>query len=452
MLFRPTSVSGGGFSMNQRFTVLSITLALCACVIPIALFSPALAATTFYSNDLESDVSDWSTTGQWHVTTDRSSSPTHSFYFGMENGNGTADNSYDTGTVASGQLTSPSILLPSTLNVTLRFWSFWGGEGGSFEHPIVRVIHGNGSTLAYEDTGGAGSGNVSVSLSQYSGQTVQLAFIWDTVDSGINDFEGWYVDDVTITDEATPDAPTGDIVAYYAYVAASSPWIAGDSLAFGAEAFRENVAAFGSILVAFVVDEQFIGAVESSSPFSYIDVLSPSWTATAGQHNLTVIFDADNRYAETSEGNNIVRVNFYVFAGVVDLGVKIDAVEKVALQTDNGEVRPNPTERVIVHYTACNTGTMATVSPSISFTTTASAPVAGTTTSQPGVNFNLASLDVGACRSGTAQWDLTTTVGDVTIRAHVNDYPEKNTTTNDDSAKTFVLVGGMGGVAAPVQA
>src|SRR5262249_56550102 len=44
--------------------------------------------------------------------------------------------------------------------------------------------------------------NTSFSLAAFAGQTVLIRFSFDTIDSILNNFEGWYVDDVQVTSPA----------------------------------------------------------------------------------------------------------------------------------------------------------------------------------------------------------------------------------------------------------
>ena len=44
-----------------------------------------------------------------------------------------------------------------------------------------------------------------VDLTAYAGQRMQLRFYFETFDPMLNDYEGWYIDDVKVTWACTPD-------------------------------------------------------------------------------------------------------------------------------------------------------------------------------------------------------------------------------------------------------
>src|SRR5262249_27662805 len=62
------------------------------------------------------------------------------------------------------------------------------------------LVAGNcpGGVLFTNDTSGQWR-SLSVNLSNYVGSQVLLRFHFNTVDFGANNYEGWYIDDVTIT-------------------------------------------------------------------------------------------------------------------------------------------------------------------------------------------------------------------------------------------------------------
>ena len=142
--------------------------------------------------------------GLWHLSAGRGDqpghSPTHSFYYGQgegPNGGGT----YDVGYTA-GDLVSPSITLPTGI-VRLDFNYVLQTEGSTFfDAAQLQINAGAGwTTLAsYSDVAESSTWTAAapVDLSAYAGQTVQLRWSFDRVDSIANFYEGWYVDDVRI--------------------------------------------------------------------------------------------------------------------------------------------------------------------------------------------------------------------------------------------------------------
>jgi hypothetical protein len=134
----------------------------------------------------------------WHRTTHRSASPTHAQYYGLE---GTW--TYDIGAITAGNLQSPPIsLVGLTPSLTLSFNYFLQTEGGTTYDQATVAISTNGGftwkTLLGPLPQALTFAHQTADLSAYAGQNILLRFNFNTIDSGANDFEGWYVDDVTI--------------------------------------------------------------------------------------------------------------------------------------------------------------------------------------------------------------------------------------------------------------
>ncbi len=151
--------------------------------------------------------------GLWHLSTRRGTQTGHSavtsFYYGSE-----TTGTYDTGAANAGSITSPVIALPVAASIPLTFNYVLQTEGnGSFDVASVQVSTNGFATfttvlsstssaqLPLRSTWGAATAN----LAAFSGQNVQIRFLFDTVDSIANAFEGWYVDDVLIGTAADPD-------------------------------------------------------------------------------------------------------------------------------------------------------------------------------------------------------------------------------------------------------
>jgi carboxypeptidase T len=182
---------------------------------------------TYFSTDFESGVQDWTHSGasgwtdQWHLSTQRSNSPTHSWKCG-DTGTGTYANHMDA------RLESP--WLPLHDHPQLKFWHWMESEISStypdsaYDGGIVEVSL-DGSTWAHvEPDGGypkttrysAGGGNpysgpfagtpcyagsfdwqeAVFDLEDLAGDSLKIRFRFGTDDAVGN--EGWYVDDVTL--------------------------------------------------------------------------------------------------------------------------------------------------------------------------------------------------------------------------------------------------------------
>ncbi|MBK6766332.1 MAG: hypothetical protein IPG71_08445 [bacterium] len=145
-----------------------------------------------YVDMLETGAPGWTHNGvqdQWHVSTRRAASPTHSFYCGSETG----------GTYNSNQnavLTSPQILLGD--GAVLTFSHRYQLET-DYDFGFVEVSDGNSSILvAGPFTGDNGTfETVSLPLTQFSpGSMVQIKFR-QTSDGAVV-MEGWFVDDISV--------------------------------------------------------------------------------------------------------------------------------------------------------------------------------------------------------------------------------------------------------------
>jgi hypothetical protein len=171
--------------------------------------------TTVFSTDFSSGTSGFvvnnSGGGLWHLSTGRGSqgghSASNSFYYGQGEGASGGGN-YNTAGRNTGTLTSPSIALPTVsngesllldFNYVLQTEVFDG-----FDVAQVQISTNGGSTFTtlatYNVVAESSSWRLSspVDLSSFAGQSVQVRWSFDTVDSFNNNFEGWYVDDVRI--------------------------------------------------------------------------------------------------------------------------------------------------------------------------------------------------------------------------------------------------------------
>jgi hypothetical protein len=149
--------------------------------------------------------------GLWHLSPGHGSeaghSPTQSFYYGTGEsaaGGGT----YNSGSTNHGALISPSFAVPATGPATVSFNYILKTEASSsYDKAQLQINSGAGwitlasyNAVAESTTWKAAT---PVSLTAYAGKSVQLRFYFDTVDSGSNSYEGWYVDDVVVKADAT---------------------------------------------------------------------------------------------------------------------------------------------------------------------------------------------------------------------------------------------------------
>jgi hypothetical protein len=181
----------------------------------------------FFSDDMESEQT-WTATGLWHVTTKRSHSATHSWWFADE-----ATETYGPGSAPSslspaaerttavpkaadaecGELTSSLIAVRGGTDITLSFWYWRKVENcaqGSYDKTYVQVLHEGGTwrTVWSLDSRTPSSGvwqQVTLGLGVATGvSTIQIRFVFDSVDRYYNDYAGWLIDDVMVSQKVAP--------------------------------------------------------------------------------------------------------------------------------------------------------------------------------------------------------------------------------------------------------
>ncbi len=165
-----------------------------------------------YAENVENGTNGWTTGGSnpglWHITNNRSASPDNAWHYGR----GAPDWDYDVG-ANDGWLMSPPIDLSvcPLASARLRFWSWYATE-----EPFTGRVGFDEKKVQISDDGGASWSDLYVyawpanldqtwerlefDLGGYIGQTIQIRFNFSTNDANSNDYEGWYIDDVTIGD------------------------------------------------------------------------------------------------------------------------------------------------------------------------------------------------------------------------------------------------------------
>ncbi|MEC8024766.1 MAG: hypothetical protein VX223_12585 [Myxococcota bacterium] len=176
---------------------------------------------TFYSQSFEAGIAGWTVedlegTGMlWQAAavvsngTPRATDGMYSLYFGDPNKLCTGSTelvcpNFNNGLIVSAQVTSPSIAVPDAESVTATFDVFIDSESSSYYDQLeFRVLaDGEESTVwAKADVGGTtGKSFVSASadLSEFAGQTIQIRYWFDSLDSGANSGEGVYIDNLAL--------------------------------------------------------------------------------------------------------------------------------------------------------------------------------------------------------------------------------------------------------------
>ncbi len=168
------------------------------------------SSTIFLYDNMENGTNGWTTATYggsadiWHQTTRDASSPTHSWWCGIED-----SGNYNTGHRVNTALISPSVNLSGAIgSVKLVFYENFITER-KWDYCMVDVTTDNGSSwthfpgsLTAGRTGNSlGWQITSYDLTPYVNQTIKIRFYFDTGDSVANNFPGWFVDDVVIFDQ-----------------------------------------------------------------------------------------------------------------------------------------------------------------------------------------------------------------------------------------------------------
>lgn len=154
------------------------------------------------------DNSAGSGSGLWNVNDSRSVSPTFSLHYGTGIGG-----SYATGGTNSGTVTSPSFTVPATGgDLTFDIWrEIEQFDTGTWDEFSVTILPS--ATVEYAVSADGGTSGVfepiAIDLGAYAGQAIQVVFAFDTGDNNFNNFEGVYVDNVTVPCNTPPPAGAG---------------------------------------------------------------------------------------------------------------------------------------------------------------------------------------------------------------------------------------------------
>jgi len=164
--------------------------------------------TVAYEDYMENGVNGWTSDGLWHQETARSSSPQTSWSYN----NGAPDYTFDVGDNWGG-LISPVIDLSAYSSAVLSFKYWYETESSStyYDQRWIQIgVDGVFTNVAQLSGDPMWTWNeYSFDLSPYAGNSnVQVRFFFDTVDSILNNYEGWYIDDVMVLGESTePNNP-----------------------------------------------------------------------------------------------------------------------------------------------------------------------------------------------------------------------------------------------------
>ncbi|NQV18724.1 MAG: choice-of-anchor D domain-containing protein [Armatimonadetes bacterium] len=181
----------------------------------LELISSLRDSTVLFFDDMENGINNWTIEvylpdDLWHQTETNFNSPTHSWWCGQE-GTGT----YNTGNQISTAVISPVIdLTVVDTTVTLQFFENYDTENG-YDCCMVDVTTDGGITwiplrgsLGNAPSGSSGGWITSVlDLTDYTGSEIKIRFYFDTTDSILNNYPGWFFDDVVVYYDGVPWLP-----------------------------------------------------------------------------------------------------------------------------------------------------------------------------------------------------------------------------------------------------
>lgn len=153
--------------------------------------------------------------GLWNVNSGRSVSPSFSLHYG--NGVG---GTYQTGNARNaGTVTSPSVTIPPVGPVLLEMEVRRTVEtypSGTWDEFSVSILPSGDTLYARSRDGGTGGvfESISIDLAAYAGSTVQIVLAFDTGDGAFNNFEGIWVDNITVPGASAPLGALGGFAAF----------------------------------------------------------------------------------------------------------------------------------------------------------------------------------------------------------------------------------------------
>ncbi len=284
-----------------------------------------------FADDVEDGENGWthssdsSAADLWHISTRNYISPGHSWYCGGETTGEYVDD-------MDNSLISPVIDLMNLEAATLTFQhlydfesstSAWDGadvEISVSQGPWQQItpvggypddVYGSSNEAFPEGTpiyahNSGGWTEAEFDLTPYVDSMIQLRFRVGT-DGSVHDYEGWYIDDITIFGDI--ETPMPDFIPTDITFSDDTPWV-GDTIQIDTTITNYGTIDASNILVQFIDvtfdgTETIIGTdtLPSLSPGSQ-DIASLQWTTTAGYHDIQVVVDPDNLIDELEETNN----------------------------------------------------------------------------------------------------------------------------------------------------
>ena len=145
----------------------------------------------------------------WQPDGQRAHSGSISLYFGLPE-----EHTYDNGMLVAASATTAPMMLPAGHRVSLTFWAYLSVETGkTWDVLSVSVVRSSGTVPVWAkgyETPLEEWTPVSLDLSAFAGEKVQVAFVFNSNDTTYNDGEGVYIDDIHLLSLCAPLECTAD--------------------------------------------------------------------------------------------------------------------------------------------------------------------------------------------------------------------------------------------------
>ncbi|HJS28287.1 MAG TPA: PPC domain-containing protein, partial [Anaerolineales bacterium] len=229
--------------------------------------------------------------------------------------------------------------IPST-GYTFRFWSLYQTENkeGPWDPRWVQIsVNGEAFQNLYrfqDDEQGVWLQSPAISLDAYVGQSIQLRFHFSSIDDELNDFLGWAIDDLTITQETPP-------ACLDPYEPNDSPAAAAD-ISYGADLDAEICPSGDLDYYSFEGDEgdrvyvDINAEVDGSALDSYLYLLAADGTSVLASNDDEVLFtrhDSQIGFRLPETGSYFIKVRAWDHPGAGSPGHSY----RLRVGTDNGD-------------------------------------------------------------------------------------------------------------------
>lgn len=189
--------------------------------------APAMAQQAYAYQNVYNDNTGLTLTGMWAVD-NTPAVPSGAPASGGNNLNYNDGVDYDNGASNSGTARTPTINLTGVQSGTMSFWCRYQTEdpGTNYDQRFIRIYNATtgGQVYAGQFSQSAAAPLSCPSMNSWHQHTwsaipaaalgipIQIEFYFNTVDGGINQYQGWFIDDfLMIVDDATPPATISDL-------------------------------------------------------------------------------------------------------------------------------------------------------------------------------------------------------------------------------------------------